>query len=342
MAAETSPERARPCSYSAVEVAALEFSDPDPVLFYFERGKTSDLVAKPKDGKTTFILLGIAAMVRGEPFLDLPTRAVRVLYLTEQTKRSFRDKLRATAGVASDQVRILFVTDFAGWEWSEICGVVRAECRACDVGLLVVDTLSKWAKVADENDAAEALRVVGPLQLIAEDNVAVVTLRHAGKGSTERKETVDSGRGSSAFPGEFDLCTVLSRAPGKGHPNRRQLRSVAREDNVPPTLVMELVDGHYQAEGSSASVEYRNARAAWLEYLPTSKTSALPIRELCAIVGKGVFSERTAGRAIEDLCREGRVAGERGVGRAKRCDQLAYWLLEPSLKGGPDDGRSET
>jgi hypothetical protein len=311
----------------------MEFREPEPILFYFERGKLSDLVAKPKDGKTTFILLGIAAMLRGERFLGLPTKLTRVLYLTEQPRRSFHDKLQRVGITDGDAFRALFVTDLHGLDWSQTCSIVREECRAHDVGLLVIDTLSKSAKVSDENDAGEALRVCGPLQLIAEDNVAVAALRHAGKGDTNHGEIVDSGRGSSAFSGEFDLCTVLSRAPGSGHPNRRKLRSVSRDDNVPEIMFIELVDGHYVAEGSAANVEYRSARTAWLERLPSSKAAALPLRELMKIDGT-TFSERTAGRAIEDLCREGVAAGEKGVGRAKRCDQAAYWRLDGDRAAG--------
>ena len=66
--AEPEQERPRPRSYTAPEIAAMDFPDPDPVLFYFERGKTSDIVAKPKDGKTTFILLGIQALRLRKPF----------------------------------------------------------------------------------------------------------------------------------------------------------------------------------------------------------------------------------------------------------------------------------
>ena len=329
-------DRMPPKSYTAAEIAAMEFANPDPILFYFERGKTSDIVAKPKDGKTTFILEGIRPMRCGELFLGLPTKAVPVLYLTEQTKRSFRDKLR-TAGITDgDDFRVFYITDFVGWHWPEICECVREECRCYEIGLLVVDTLSKWAKITDEDSAAEALRVVGPLQVIADDNVAVVTLRHAGKGRHNTQDVVDVGRGSSAFPGEFDVCTVLSRASGQGHPNRRELRSVAREDNVPPTLVIELKDGRYVCEGSTANVEYRAARAAWLEHLPSDKLSALPSRELCRIANNA-FSERTAGRAIDDLCKEGVAAGKKGVGRAKRRDQDAYWLLDAEQRLDDDD-----
>ncbi len=103
----------------------MEFPDPDPILFYFERGKTSDLVAKPKDGKTTFILLGIQALRGGETFLDLRTRPVPILYLTEQTRRSFHDKLNAVGIVEGNDFRVLFITDCHALDWAEICGIVR-------------------------------------------------------------------------------------------------------------------------------------------------------------------------------------------------------------------------
>jgi hypothetical protein len=326
---EPQQERPRPRSYTAAEIAAMEFSDPDPILFYFERGKTSDIVAKPKDGKTTFILLGIKALRGAEHFLDLPTKPVPVLYLTEQTKRSFRDKLNAVDIVEGDDFHVFFVTDYHGWDWPDICQVVREECQTLSVGLLVIDTLSKWAKITDENDAGEALRVVGPLQIIAEDNVAVVTLRHAGKGSTDGADVVDAGRGSSAFAGEFDICTVLSRAPGGGHPNRRQLRSVAREDNVPPTLVIELNDGRYVAEGTAPNVEYRGARQFVLSRLPSCEAEAMTEAQILT-AAKDQFSRSTLKRVLNGdrgeggLMRDGLVTGRLGAGGAS-AKAFGYW-----------------
>jgi len=325
-ASDTS-ERPRPQSYSGPEIAAMTFPDPDPVLLYAERGTTFDVVGKMKAGKTTFVLLACRAALRGQPFLDLPTKRVKVLYLTEQSRRSFRDKLRSLELLREPDLRVLFRSDFIGWTWKTICQFIGEQVVTWDITLLVVDTLSDWAQLENENDAAEALRVMDPLRTIAEDGVAVVTVRHAGKGKHGGEDVVDVGRGSSAFAGAVDTLCVLEGAPGSGHPNRRQLRLVSRKDDVPPTMIIELKSGGYVALGSSPNVDYRAARTAWLEHLPSSEEAALPVRDLWKMMDKA-FSERTAKRAIDALCAEGIATGRKGAGRATRGDQDAYWFRE--------------
>jgi hypothetical protein len=320
-----------PCAYTGPEIGAMIFPDPEPVLLYAERGTTFDLVGKMKKGKTTFILLACRAALRGQPFLDLPTKRVKVLYLTEQSRRSFRDKLRSLDLLGESDLRVLFRSDFIGWSWETICRFVGEQVHRFDITLLVVDTLSDWAQVENENDAAEALRVMDPLRTIAESGVAVVTVRHAGKGEHGGQDVVDVGRGSSAFAGAVDTLCVLEGAPGSGHPNRRQLRFISRKDDVPPTMIVELKDGQYVALGSAPNVEYTAAREFVLTHLPSSEDAALGEKEILAAC-HGQFSRSTLKRVLNGsngtggLIREGIVTGKVGAGTAS-AKAFGYWLL---------------
>jgi len=320
-----------PCSYSGPEIAAMTFPDPDPVLLYAERGTTFDVVGKMKKGKTTFVLLACKAALRGEPFLDMPTKRVKVLYLTEQSRRSFRDKLRSLDLLRESDLRVLFRSDFIGWSWNTICELIGEQVHRFDITLLVVDTVSDWAQVEDENSAAEALRVMDPLRTIAEDGVAVVTVRHAGKGEHGGQDVVDVGRGSSAFAGAVDTLCVLEGAPGSGHPNRRQLRFVSRKDDVPPTMVIELKDGAYVALGPAPNVEYAAAREFVLTHLASSEDAALGEKDILAAC-HGQFSRSTLKRVLNGsngtggLIREGIVTGRVGAGTAS-AKAFGYWLL---------------
>lgn len=321
----------RPRSYDAPEVAAMVFADPDPVLLYAERGTTFDLVGKMKKGKTTFILLGCRAVLRGERFLDLPTKRVPILYATELTRKGLQQKLRALGMLTEPELHALFRSDFIGFSWAQICELLGEEVQRLQIGLLVIDTLSDWAKLSDENDAAEALRVMDPLRSIAENNVAVITVRHAGKGEHDAQDVVDVGRGSSAFAGAVDTLCVLGNAPGAGHPNRRQLRFVSRKDDVQPTMIAELQGGQYVTLGSAANVEYVAARDFVLAHLPIAEADAITEAQLLALCDK-LFSRSTLKRVLNGergeggLLREGLVTGKLGAGGVSS-KAFGYWLI---------------
>jgi len=328
----------QPRSYTGPEIAAMTLPDPDPVVLYAERGCTFDLVGPTKSGKTTLTLLACKAVLSGEPFLDVPTKRVPVLYLTEQTRSSFKGK-QTTIGFLPDcdDFHVLFIADFTGWAWPDVCEFVRKEISRFTIGLVIIDTLTDWAHMENENDAAEALCVMRPLRTIAEDGVAVVTCRHSGKGRHDDEDVVDVGRGSSAFAGAVDTLCVLGGVRGQGHPNQRQLRFVSRKDGIPPTLIVELRAGHYVALGDAPNVEYRLARDFVLEHLPSREDEALTEKEILAAC-KGLFSRRTLGRVLNGergtggLIREGSVTGKLGAGGAS-AKAFGYWVLH-----GEDDG----
>lgn len=247
----------------------MVFPPVDPVVHYAKRGSIFDLVGQSKKGKTTFTLLACRAVLAGEPFLGTQTTRVPVLYLTEQTRPSFHDKLESVGSLLEQSdFRVLFIADATGLAWPEICEIVRAEVRRHGVGLVYIDTLTDWARMENENDAAQALAVMRPLRQIAEDGVAVVTVRHSGKGNHDEQDVIDAGRGSSAFAGVVDTLCVMGAVRGQGHANRRQLRLVSRKDGIPASLTVELEAGEYRCLGDRADVECYLAKEVALENLP--------------------------------------------------------------------------
>jgi hypothetical protein len=323
-----------PRSYSGPEIAAMEFPDPDPVVLYAERGCTFDLAGGSKGGKTTLVLMGCKAVLTEELFLDLPTKRVPILYLTEQTRRSFRDKLESTGFLLDcDDFHTLFIADFSGLSWNEICAQLMDTVRKFAIGLLIVDTLTDWAHMVNENDAAEALNVMRPLRKISDaEDVAVITCRHTGKGDHSTQAVVDVGRGSSAFAGVFDTLCAMSRVKGQGHPDQRELRLESRKDGIPNTIVVELKDGRYKSLGNAPNVEFRVARDFLLERLPGTEDAALTEKDILDAC-RGQFSRRTlqrvlnGSRGVGGLVREGIVTGRKGAGSAS-AKAFGYWLLE--------------
>lgn len=312
-----------PRSYTAPEIVGMESPDPDPVVLYAERGCLFDLVGKSKKGKTTFMLHGCKAVLRSETFVGLPTKRVPILYLTEQTRSSFKDKLETMDMEQESDLHVVFRSDFVSKSWKEVCEFIRGEVARWGIGLIVVDTLSDWAKIADENDNSEALRISAPLREIAEDGVAVTTVRHTGY--KQGHDVVDMGRGASAFAGSVDVACVLEGAPGTGHANRRQLRFSSRKDGVPDTLIVELKDGHYEALGAAPNVEYRVAQDFVLEHLSSDAATAVSEKDLLD-AGRPQFSRSTLKRVLSTLMRQGEVTGKLGAGSAS-AKALGYWFV---------------
>ena len=323
-----------PRSYTGPEIAAMISEASDPIGLYAERGCIFDMAAPSKVGKTSTTLGMCKAILQRQPFLDLPTKFVPVLYLTEQTRASFKDKLETLGGLPiCDDFHVLFIADFVGKSWDEICAVIRTEINRWGIGLVIIDTLSDWAQVKDENDNAEALRVTRVPRAIAQEaNVAMFTVRHTGKGRHDNQDVVDVGRGASAYAGVADTLCVLGRTPGQGHSNRRQLRFISRKDNVPASLVFELKGGLWVALGNALNVECTQARDFLLEHLPDCEGDALTEKEILA-AADDTFSRRTFQRVLKGergvggMLRGGLVTGKKGAGSAGP-KAFGYWLRQ--------------
>jgi hypothetical protein len=104
---------------------------------------------------------------------------------------------------------------------------------------------------------------------------------------------------------------------------------VAREDNVPPTLVIELNDGRYVAEGTAPNVEYRGARQFVLSRLPSCEAEAMTEAQILT-AAKDQFSRSTLKRVLNGdrgeggLMRDGLVTGRLGAGGAS-AKAFGYW-----------------
>ena len=210
-------------------------------------------------------------------------------------------------------------------EWSELCEQLRSHCLKNKVGLLVVDTLARWASVPDENDATAMAAAVEPLRRIAAENIAVLFLVTDRKGGGELGQ---SGRGSSAATGEADHILHLQRKGGQGEAvlRQRELEGVGRLAGMTGKLIIELGgSGHYELVGSSSDVALQRAKEIALGLLPTHRAEAWTASEL-AETDEG--SRATLDRALSDLCHESRIEREKGAGHAAASRgrrAIGYW-----------------
>ena len=283
------------------------------------RGCVSFLAGKVKAGKTTFAIGLCGAIVRGESFLSYPTTRAGVLYLTEERAPTFRASLERAGLLDAERFALLLHHEAGELTWPET--VVAAVEHAKNIGaaLLVVDTLSHWAGVQDENDSAQAIEAMRSLHLAAADGLAVLVVAHGRKSGGE---VGDDARGSSAYGGAADILLSLRRANQPGHETRRELEVVSRFDGGPGKVIIERDAEGYRLVGDPGELERAHVREALLDTLPHEEGEAATFATLLDALG---CSKITLERALDELLAEGEVAREKGAGKATK-RSYGYWL----------------
>lgn len=279
---------------------------------YVLAGAVTELVAKIKAGKTTYVLGEIVrqALDKGP-----------VVYLTEQPPASFRVALQRAQLLGRENLHVLSFNVVIGLEWPGIAKAVADKCREVSAVLLVVDTLSSFCGLDgdSENDSGAAVMAMQPMLEIAALGVAVLTVRHERKSGGE---IGDAGRGSSAFGGAADTLLALRRPQGNGRPTIRKIECVSRFDGLPSEALYEYVEGHYQYLGTESEISEREAETVILASAPECEEKAKALDDL--LDGSDV-ARTTAQRVAKRLIADGKLTL---IGRGKKGNPFRYFLTE--------------
>jgi hypothetical protein len=161
-------------------------------------------------------------------------------------------------------------------------GAIAEEAQAFNADLIVLDTLTKIARIKDENDnAAWTLWFNEALPVIRDSDADWLMIHHDRKSGGEHGEGI---RGASAIFASVDIALSLRRV--KDHARRRLLRIEGSRYEVVDDVVIELrEDGEYvrlgdprtlKAEEDAALQRVRNA-------LTTTPQTVAQIEELVAL-----------------------------------------------------------
>lgn len=285
------------------------------------KGSITELGAKVKAGKTTLILEMVRAVLEGLPFLELPTRATPVVYLSEQPSVSFRKAMERAKLLGREDFCALLYGETRGLEWPQVAAAAVAECKRVGAALMVVDTLSQFAGLTGdrENNSGDALEAMRPLQDAASAGIGVVLVRHERKSGGD---VGDSGRGSSAFAGAVDVVLSLRKPEGNSNKNRRVLQSLSRFSETPNDLVIELTDGGYIALGEKRETTLKDAKDGIFQKAPQTEAEAVDLQTLALAAD---LKRQTAQRAIDELVRDGMLSR---IGKGKRGNPFRYFVPE--------------
>jgi AAA domain-containing protein len=164
------------------------------------------------------------------------------------------------------------------------------------VKLILVDTLSAFWRIENENDAAEMTKVMKPLLQLARESGACVLLNHHARKS--EGSYGDEIRGSGALFALVDVAIMMKRYEVQ---TQRLLQFQSRYPETPSELVVELRESGYVALGDPASVS-KTARLAKL-----TATLSDQWEETEVIAKRATLSQRECYRLLNLLVGEGKA-----------------------------------
>ena len=312
---------------TAAEIALLAPERPEWIVYgLVGPGIVTEIDGKLKaSGKTTFLATMVAAVVTNRPFLNHPTTASPVLWMTEERPQTFLETLRRAHLEARTDVQVLHWHDVKHLPWPAIMAAATDYALSIGARVLIVDTIGQWAGLRgeDENNNGSQLTAAAPLQDAAAKGLAVVVARHERKGGGDVGE---SGRGGSAFSGAVDIVVSIRRGEGKTKPTVRVLQTLSRFSETPESVVIDMTETGYVVLGDCASVATLEAERALLDRLPDTEDHAADLetlRTMDPVIGKSATKI-----AIANLMKAGDA---NRVGSGKRNDAYRYFRAVKTL-----------
>ncbi len=299
---------------SARSIAESEPEEPDSVIEQIAiKGAITLFSAKIKVGKTTFLGASLYAILHDESIIGLRTQRARILYCTEEGRKTFRAFLKRTGLDGEDDLEVLFLGSVQREiTWPVVVKNVLGHALSINADVVIFDTLTRWAHVKpeQENDAGAAAAAMEPLELLRAANLCVIAVFHDRKSGGD---VSDSTRGSSAFGGSADVLLNLVHSGTNGHTNRRVLSSLGRFDD-PAIWTIDWEDGAYilRAEGEDQRVERDDMQQTIQSHLMMGQHTNDELKAALGVSPK----DQTYRRALDELMALGKVErsgmGKRG------------------------------
>jgi hypothetical protein len=312
-------------NFRPVTAAVLMAEEPEPVEWvwdrYLPKGALTLLVAYMKVGKSTLAYPLALAIAQGRPFLGFATMQTPVLMLAvEEHPRDVRARLERFGLLPDDPVHV-----HRGRLTPRDLLAVERYIRTHRIGLVLLDTLSRYWEIKDENDNAQVIQRISPfIDLAHETNTTIVLIHHESKAGGVGGRGI---RGGSALLGAVDQALILEKSSGPADSTRRTIRAIGRYDDTPREMVIELTDEGYRRLGTPAETSAQEQAAMLLRLMDDQPRSP---ETLASSVGIPVTR-------VKQLLRRLYPENVRRQGTGTRGNPYTYCLPGPdSIPSGPD------
>ena len=201
---------------SLLDVEDCVALEPRPVQIdsVLRVGEVAILAGAAKARKTWLALDLAQAMAEEAKWCaEFQCRLGSVLYIdAECPPEVLGERLRINrvgSPTMQDQVQVLSCRGNAPQSVDHACEMIRQGVAQADARLVIIDTLSAFLPMSDENDNAEATHLMSEIVRVAEEmDVSILLIHHTPKGGGAQRSTVDAAAGAGAFARRAD--TVLA------------------------------------------------------------------------------------------------------------------------------------
>jgi len=221
---------------------------------FIAKGHITLLSALWKAGKTTLVAELFRNMQDEGSLAGQKTNKCRVLYLSEEreaqwVERREEKKITLPIYVLCNPLKRKLKPE----EWVQWIEKAADYCVANDLSLAVIDTVTTFSSVTDENDSSQVNASLLPLNYFREKNIAVLLVHHFRKSGGNEGT---ASRGSGALMSYVDVIMEFSRLEGDDpNNNQRKLISLSRFDKTPNEVILDYDGNEYSSQIATSSRE---------------------------------------------------------------------------------------
>ena len=228
---------------------------------FLARGHITLLSALWKAGKTTLLAELFRCMQEEITLAGQKTHKCKVLFLSEERESQW--VLRREEKKLSLPIHILcnpLKRKLKYEEWVAWIEKAANYCTENEISLAVIDTMTTFSSVTDENDSSQVNAALLPLNYFREKNIAVLLVHHFRKSGGNEGT---ASRGSGALMSYADVIMEFSRLePEDTNSNQRKLVSLSRFDETPGEIILDYVDNEYSSQVITSSREAKKQNKA--------------------------------------------------------------------------------
>lgn len=295
--------------FNPQHISVLLQEVPEEIEWLWERmlpvGTLGVLVSFMKVGKSTLAYDLALSVSRGEPFLGFPTKQSGVLILSvEERRQDAVNRLRNYGATDDDPIWIPRDSHAIPLmaRSSEFYKDLHQFVTSKNIGLILIDSLPRFALFKDENSNSEVTSFLTCLLTLAHGtDTAILMLHHEPKGGGEGGRNI---RGAGAIFANVDVALTLSRVEGSNQTDRT-LEVLGRyQEHAPDKLRLGFEAGRYLSGGLEAG---QSLTARKEKVLAVIDGTFLDIKEIAEATG---IPEGTVRSVLASLENEGMLEKE--------------------------------
>lgn len=204
---------------------------------FIAKGHTTLLSASPKDGKSTFIRCFLKSLTKGEEFCGEPITKSNVLVISEESKTEWYEE-GGNFELLDESLNLwIWARPYSGnlskKEWVDFVIDVLAFCKENNIDMVILDTLTAFWPVLNENDNSEASQALKAFYALTENNIAVFLIHHDSKHGGLNGKSIRGASSILQFP---DQALMFSRLEGTNENSSQRVlkfRGRLKDDDAP-------------------------------------------------------------------------------------------------------------